>query len=78
MYGWNRKCRPCKRRLLHLAILITAHSYNKFNGLANLFPKALFGSLEGKEGEGFGGREIERKLEKSFTFFEKVFFIATL
>jgi hypothetical protein len=32
-------------------------------------------SLEGRGGEGFGGREIERKLEKSFTFFEKVFFI---
>jgi hypothetical protein len=31
--------------------------------------------LEGKGGKGFGGREIERKLEKSFTFFEKVFFI---
>jgi hypothetical protein len=27
------------------------------------------------EGEGFGGREIERKFEKSFIFFEKVFFI---
>jgi hypothetical protein len=33
--------------------------------------------LEGKEGEGegFGGREIEKKLEIFFTFFEKVFFI---
>jgi hypothetical protein len=31
--------------------------------------------LEGKRGEDFGGRKIERKLEKSFTFFEKVFFI---
>jgi hypothetical protein len=30
---------------------------------------------EGRGGEGFGGREIERKLEKPFTFFEKVFFI---
>jgi hypothetical protein len=29
----------------------------------------------GEVREGFGGREIERKLEKSFTFFEKVFFI---
>jgi hypothetical protein len=29
----------------------------------------------GRGGEGFGGREIKRKLEKSFTFFEKVFFI---
>jgi hypothetical protein len=28
-----------------------------------------------REGEGFGGREIKRKLKKSFTFFEKVFFI---
>jgi hypothetical protein len=35
----------------------------------------LFASLEGNEGEGFGGREIERKLEKSFTFLEKVFYI---
>jgi hypothetical protein len=32
-------------------------------------------SLEGRGGEGFGRREIERKLEKFFTFFEKVFFI---
>jgi hypothetical protein len=31
--------------------------------------------LEGKEEEGFGGGEIERKLEKSFTFLEKVFYI---
>jgi hypothetical protein len=31
-------------------------------------------SLEGKGGEGFGEREIERKLEKSFIFFGKVFF----
>jgi hypothetical protein len=31
--------------------------------------------LEGKEGESFGGREIKRKLEKSFTFLDKVFFI---
>jgi hypothetical protein len=31
--------------------------------------------LEGKGGEGFGGRKIEKKLEKSFTLFEKVFFI---
>jgi hypothetical protein len=29
----------------------------------------------GRGEEGFGGREIKRKLEKSFTFFEKVFFI---
>jgi hypothetical protein len=35
----------------------------------------LFASLEEKEGNDFGGREIERKLEKSFIFFEKVFFI---
>jgi hypothetical protein len=31
-------------------------------------------SLEGRRGDGFGGRKIERKLEKSFTYFEKVFF----
>jgi hypothetical protein len=31
-------------------------------------------SLEGRGGESFGEREIERKLEKSFAFFEKVFF----
>jgi hypothetical protein len=31
--------------------------------------------LEGRGGEDFGEREIERKLDKSFTFFEKVFFI---
>jgi hypothetical protein len=29
--------------------------------------------LEEKEGEDFGGSEIERKLDISFTFFEKVF-----
>jgi hypothetical protein len=29
---------------------------------------------EGRRG-GFGWREIERKLEKSSTFFEKIFFI---
>jgi hypothetical protein len=29
--------------------------------------------LEKKEGEGFGGSEIERNLDKSFTFFEKIF-----
>jgi hypothetical protein len=28
-----------------------------------------------KGGEDFGGRKIERQLEKSFTFFYKVFFI---
>jgi hypothetical protein len=32
-------------------------------------------SLKGTGGEGFGGREIERKLEKYFAIFEKVFFI---
>jgi hypothetical protein len=32
-------------------------------------------SLEGRRGESFEGREIERKLEKSLTFFVKVFFI---
>jgi hypothetical protein len=32
-------------------------------------------NLEGRGEECFGRREIERKLEKSFTFFEKVFFI---
>jgi hypothetical protein len=31
--------------------------------------------LEGRKGEDFGRRKIERKLEKSFTFFEKVVFI---
>jgi hypothetical protein len=31
--------------------------------------------LEGKGAEGFGGREIERKLKKKIIFFEKVFFI---
>jgi hypothetical protein len=42
----------------------------------NLGPlRLLFASLEGKRGDGFGGRKIERKLEKSFIFFEKVFFI---
>jgi hypothetical protein len=30
---------------------------------------------EGRGGEDFGRREIERKLKKSFIFFEKVFFI---
>jgi hypothetical protein len=35
----------------------------------------LFEILEGREGERFGGREIERKFKKSFTFFEKIFFI---
>jgi hypothetical protein len=28
-----------------------------------------------KGGEDFGGREIEKKLEKSFIFFDKIFFI---
>jgi hypothetical protein len=32
-------------------------------------------SLEGRGGEGFGGSEIERKLEKSFIFFEIFFFL---
>jgi hypothetical protein len=48
-----------------------------FVGLHMFNPKALFASLEGegRGAEGFGGTEIKRKLEKSFTFFEKVFFI---
>jgi hypothetical protein len=33
-----------------------------------LMSKALFTSLE-KGSEGFGGREVEEKIEKSFTFF---------
>jgi hypothetical protein len=32
-------------------------------------------SLKRRGGEGFGARKIERKLDKSFIFFEKVFFI---
>jgi hypothetical protein len=39
------------------------------------FSKALFVSLKRRGGEDFGRREIERKLEKFFIFFEKVFFI---
>jgi hypothetical protein len=31
--------------------------------------------LEGRRRKDFGGREIKRKLDKSFTFVEKVFFI---
>jgi hypothetical protein len=33
----------------------------------------LFASLEGRGWEDFGGREIESKLEKSFTFLRKYF-----
>jgi len=34
----------------------------------------LFGSLEGRERENFGGMEIYGKVVKSFTFFERVIF----
>jgi len=34
--------------------------------------KAMFGSLEGKGGEGFGGLRLEEKIEKSFKFFERL------
>jgi len=30
----------------------------------------------GKGGEGFGGWECRKKFEKSFTFYEKVFFFS--
>ena len=36
--------------------------------------KTLFASLEGKGGEGFGGLEIYRKMDKKFTFFERTVF----
>ena len=34
--------------------------------------KAMFGSLEGKGGEGFGGLRLEEKIEISFKFFERL------
>jgi hypothetical protein len=46
-----------------------------FQFSSSYFSWALFASLERRGGEGFGGREIERKLEKSFTFFlESIFY----
>jgi hypothetical protein len=35
---------------------------------------ALFGSLEGKGAEGFGGMRFEEKMEKSFKKIDSVFF----
>jgi hypothetical protein len=42
----------------------------------NIFcPLGFVCEFEGKGREDFEGREIEKKLEKSFIFFKKVFFI---
>jgi hypothetical protein len=42
----------------------------------NIFcPLGFVCEFGGERREDFGGREIERKLKKSFIFFKKVFFI---
>lgn len=53
-------------------ILVTKQCLLK--GKCLYYLKVLFGSLEGKRGEGFGGLEIYRKMDKKFTFFEKTVF----
>jgi hypothetical protein len=45
----------------------------RVSGKSEINTKTLFASLVGREGEGFGGRKVEGKIEKSFTFFLEYF-----
>jgi hypothetical protein len=63
-----------KHKLICIIVYCVLCNKLIFHPLPSKLANKAFGG-KGRGGESFGGRKIERKLKKSFTFFEKVLFI---